>query len=106
MSIRKGSRYEKVRVYNKIDDNRGIIPTFQRRKLLKLRADSEVVRHQVKESETLDAIAYHYLGNSALWWVILDVNTQYLTPFDIQVGDILLIPTETAYRRAVDRYGV
>lgn len=104
--IRQGSRYEKVEVYNFIDETRGIIPTLHRRRIVKLTPDSEVIRYQIKQGDTLDGLAYEYLGDSSLWWFLLDINPEYLSPFDIKVGDILLIPTRTSYRRAVETYGL
>lgn len=42
--------------------------------------------------DTIDGIAYKQYGNALLGWAILDVNTQYMTEMDINVGDVLIIP--------------
>ena len=106
MVLKKGSRYEKVRVYNYVHDTKGVLPTFIRRRPLVISPDSEVIRYQVIQGDTLDYLAYQYLGDTRLWWVILEVNPQYLTPWDIRIGDIILIPTTDTYRRAVQHYGL
>lgn len=106
MPIHKGSRYENVRVYNFLHDKRGLNPTFVRRRPLYFPPDSVVIRHQVIQSDRLDFLAYNYLGDARLWWVILELNPQYLTPEDVRIGDIITIPTVEAYRRAVQEYGL
>lgn len=106
MVLTKGSRYEKVRVYNYHHSKKGIVPTFVRRRPLEMPPDSEVIRHQVLEGDTLDYLAYKHLGDARLWWAILELNSQYLTPGDIRIGDIILLPTLRAYRRAVQKHGL
>ncbi len=106
MVLTKGSRYEKVRTYNYLHPDKGLIPTFIRRRPLKIPPDSAVIRHQVLEKERLDFLAYHYLGDSRLWWVILEANPQYVTPWDVRAGDIIYVPTAMAYRKAVQQYGL
>lgn len=101
MGIHRNSRYTKTKVYNVIDEEKGVTPIFSRRRLLKLDVGSEIIKHQVKEGETPDFLAYKYLGDSALWWAILDLNPRYFTPFDIKPGDILIIPTPKSLRRAI-----
>lgn len=44
------------------------------------------------EGMRLDILAKEYYGTERLDWVILDANPKYLTPFEIQVGDIINIP--------------
>lgn len=44
------------------------------------------------EGDTLDGVAYKFYEQTALRWAILDANPQYRTEFDIQNGDIILIP--------------
>ena len=106
MVLKKGSRYEKVRVYTHVDPKRGVNSLFKRRRPLIFPPDSEIIRHMVIEGETLDYLAYEYLGDARLWWVILELNSKYLTPYDINIGDIILVPTISAYRKAVQQYGL
>ena len=49
------------------------------------------IEHEVKGEETLDSLADFYYKNDQLWWLIADVN-DILFAFDIQPGDVLVIP--------------
>lgn len=49
-------------------------------------------QHTWCEGDTLDGVAYKYYEECALRWAILDANPKYRTEFDIQNGDIILIP--------------
>jgi len=99
MTIYRGSRYEnlKYRIYN--DPERGKIPIMERRTPLELPPNGEVFKHQWKQSDSLDGLANHYLGDPQLWWVILDVNPKYMLPWEIEIGDVLRIPTKKTYRK-------
>lgn len=44
------------------------------------------------EGDTLDGVAYKFYNKTALRWAILDVNPKYRTEFEIQNGDVILIP--------------
>lgn len=51
-------------------------------------------RHIVRSEEAgrLDLISYKYYGNTDYWWVIAIANDIYF-PFDVKVGDVLVIPS-------------
>ena len=40
----------------------------------------------------IDLLAKEYYGNETYDWVIMDANPKYLTPFEIKVGDKIVIP--------------
>ena len=46
------------------------------------------------ETDRLDLLALKYLGNSELWWQILDINPEILDPFDIAPGTAIRVPNE------------
>jgi hypothetical protein len=50
--------------------------------------------YQWVETDRLDILALKYLGNSELWWQILDINPEILDPFDITPGTSIRIPNE------------
>lgn len=85
--IFEGSRYTKTNLYN-----RDGVSVFERREMLNFNV-AGAMKHTVVQSDTLSTIAHHYYGDSQLWWVILEANPHYSCLFDIQIGDILLIPT-------------
>ncbi len=48
--------------------------------------------HVVGEGDRIDLLAYQYLGDSLLWWVICDWN-DICFPLDLPVGATLRIPS-------------
>lgn len=44
------------------------------------------------ETDRLDILASKYLGNSELWWQILDINPEINDPLSITPGTQLRIP--------------
>ena len=48
--------------------------------------------YEWREGDTLDGVAYRHYGICALRWAILDANPKYRTEFDINNGDVILIP--------------
>ena len=51
-----------------------------------LESEGTYTWYQVKESDRLDQIAFEYLGDSRLWWVIADLNPE-------EIPDTLMLPT-------------
>jgi hypothetical protein len=56
------------------------------------RADD--IAYTVKGGDRIDLIAYRQYGNSTLWWVIAVANDLELLPVDLNVGDIIRIPSQ------------
>lgn len=48
--------------------------------------------HEVVEGDRIDALAFHYLGDASLWWIIADYN-EIAFPLELEVGNVLRIPT-------------
>lgn len=48
--------------------------------------------HAVKDGDRIDRIAFDYLGNAALWWVICDYNDVFY-PLELEIGSVLRIPS-------------
>lgn len=44
------------------------------------------------EMDRLDIVANKYLGDSQLWWQIMDINPELIDPFDIAPGTQVRIP--------------
>lgn len=55
--------------------------------------DMKCVAHKVKEGDTLDSLALYYYNNPTYFWVIADFNRIQDPYEELQVGDILKIPT-------------
>ena len=47
--------------------------------------------HEVIEGDRLDTIAYKFLGDSKLWYIIADTN-DIINPFELEIGQVLIIP--------------
>lgn len=45
-----------------------------------------------KKGMRVDLLAHEYYEDVHLDWVIMDANPKYFSPFDIQVGDLIVIP--------------
>ncbi len=58
-----------------------------------------LAEHVVIEGETIDFLAYRYLGDERLWPAILDANP-LIHPFDIRPGLVLSIPLPAGPTRA------
>ena len=58
--------------------------------------------HTVVEGDRIDLIAYHYLGNAELWWIICDYNDIFF-PLEIRMGTVLRVPSaENVEMRILD----
>ena len=44
------------------------------------------------ENDRLDNLAVKYLGNSGLWWEIMDINPEIINPLEILPGTQIRIP--------------
>lgn len=108
--IYKGSRYENIPVYvfYKDTSNRKdytistssgnkdtLIPTLRRRGLHKFTSNEAFV-HIFQKGDRIDLLSYRYYGDAQLWWVIMDANPKYMTPWDIPIGANLYIPAYNA----------
>jgi hypothetical protein len=51
------------------------------------------VFHTVSQGDRVDLLAYRYLGQADLWWVICDYNDIFF-PLDVPVGTVLRIPSD------------
>lgn len=44
------------------------------------------------QRDRIDLLADELLGDSSLWWAIMDYNPEIPNPFDIPIGTVLRIP--------------
>jgi nucleoid-associated protein YgaU len=51
--------------------------------------------HTVVAGETIELLAFRYLGSSAAWWMIADANPAAF-PLDLVPGTVLAIPTDVS----------
>jgi nucleoid-associated protein YgaU len=49
--------------------------------------------HTVVAGETIELLAFTYLGSSSAWWLIADANPAVF-PLDLAPGTVLAIPTD------------
>lgn len=88
--IYKGSRYTKtLAVPADVDSDTYV---FETRDLAEF-TFSGSKSHIWTEGDTLDGVSFTYYGSTQYWWVIMDANVKYKFPTDIQVGDVLTIPS-------------
>ena len=48
--------------------------------------------HTVIDGDRIDMLAYHYLGDATLWWIICDYNDIFF-PLELTPGTVLRIPS-------------
>jgi hypothetical protein len=103
MAIYKGSRYQTTKVYNFYDGEK-FIPLFNLRKLstqlTNLQDNSRT--YLWKSTDRIDILSYNEYGDSSLWWAIMDANPRYMSPLEIQVGDIISIPKYETIREVLN----
>jgi len=51
--------------------------------------------HTFVAGETIELLAWRYLGSSEAWWMIADANPA-LFPLTIEPGTVVVIPTDAA----------
>jgi hypothetical protein len=51
--------------------------------------------HTVVAGETLELLAFRYLGSSGAWWMIADANPATF-PLDLAPGTVVAIPTDAS----------
>jgi nucleoid-associated protein YgaU len=51
--------------------------------------------HTVVAGETIELLAWRYLGSSEAWWMIADANPTVF-PLSIEPGTVVVIPTDAA----------
>jgi len=56
----------------------------------------QTIRVTVADEHNLPGLAFKYLGDVALWWVLLDYNGLYDAIEDVKAGLVLRIPSRTA----------
>lgn len=99
MALYEGSRYTNIYSYDEEKDGK-TITAFNIRELPKIDF-TDSIKHTWIESDRLDLLAYAYYGDPQYWWFILDANPQYFEEYEINNGDILLIPSFDELREVI-----
>ncbi|HEY3417208.1 MAG TPA: hypothetical protein VGM23_10020 [Armatimonadota bacterium] len=81
------SRYRDCVIYQD-----GALQFFGARQRLDATPQPDDRFHLVVEGDRIDLLAYQYLGDPTLWWVICDWNDIGF-PLDLMVGATLRIPS-------------
>ena len=90
-------RYSRYRNFDILVDNEGR-EMFETWRNLKIPKTDEDMFHEVrvKDKYRIDLIAHKYYNNQDLWWVIALANNVKDPFFDLEVGEILRIPSISA----------
>jgi len=102
MAVHLGSRYAQSSIIPHVDKDKGLVPLLSRRTKFIPPSDAQYINHEVVNGDTLDFLAYKYLYNPNYWWVILDCNSQFFSPWEIKPGTILRIPTPKTLRSGLN----
>ncbi len=85
--INESSRYANCVLY--VDGTDEFIGVRQR---IDTSPELDDIFHTVQEGDRIDLLAYRYLGDPTLWWVICDYNYIFF-PLDLELGSVLRIPS-------------
>lgn len=96
--IFRGSRYTETEADYDAEGNLA----FKDRKLFKFNKGN-CSKYTFCQGDRLDLLAYKFYSDPRLWWVLLEVNTNYLREEDIHVGDTLLIPSPSEVDNLYER---
>ena len=88
MSIFKGSRYIHTPIYARRGEN-FILNIRDKAKF----NPENFTYYTVVQGDTIDGIAFKFFGNANLYWAIMDSNPSLMSELDIEVGDVLAIPS-------------
>jgi hypothetical protein len=105
MAIHRGSRYQSVLVERYFDQSKNqLIPMLTRRIPPQSLSNVQMSRAKTRIwtiDDRIDNVAYEEYQNNSFWWAIMDANPKYMSPYDIQVGDVIIIPPYEAIREAL-----
>ncbi len=85
--IGEASRYAGCVLYvDGADESIGV------RSKIEVSSQPDDVFHVARAGDRMDLLAYKYLGDPTLWWVICDYNDIFF-PLDLELGTVLRIPS-------------
>lgn len=89
MAMYENSRYLRTPAFDRVGFDKYILKCRERFTF----NTENCTSHEWTIGDTLDGVAYRYYEESAFRWAILDANPKYRTEFDIEYGDVILIPS-------------
>lgn len=95
MAVFAGSRYKKS--YKRVRGNREYLTNPKRTYFNPARC----TLYQMKDTDTIDGLAYKFYGNANLWWCIMDANREFQSELEVKPGVVLQIPMLEEVRRVV-----
>lgn len=105
MAIHAGSRYQASIVDDFYDIKTGnLVPMINQRQISPALVNISASEYTTRiwgVTDRIDNVAFEEYEDSGFWWAIMDANPKYLTPYDIQVGDTIIIPPYEAIRGAL-----
>jgi len=85
--ISESSRYANCVLY--VDGSDEFIGARER---IDTSSQADDIFHTVQAGDRIDLLAYQYLGDATLWWVICDYNDLFF-PLELEIGMVLRIPS-------------
>ncbi|MEM7305809.1 MAG: hypothetical protein AAF682_04030 [Planctomycetota bacterium] len=99
MPVDVTSRYRLLKSYE-VSDPEASSSALPARLLDGERRTSDLYQHRVSGVETIEYLAWRYLGKSNAWWHIADEN-KLTFPLDLRPGDVVGVPSSTQVGRVV-----
>jgi hypothetical protein len=95
--IFSNSRYE-FGLVGQVTDGHATEPTtYVLRDFRNVSTPSEYFLYRITEADRLDTIASNFLGDPNAWYKIMDINPDFLDPFNIPMGSVIRIPSVNVY---------
>jgi len=93
--INQNSRYASCILYRETEGD-----SFGSRQRINTNPRYDDQFHIVIDGDRIDMLAYHYLGDASLWWIICDYNEIFF-PLDLEMGQVLRIPAHEYVRMRI-----
>ncbi|MFI1105942.1 hypothetical protein [Streptomyces melanogenes] len=100
MTVSITSRYRRLEIYPATDATGTTHPTVPIRRTPARAADDGGYQHRMTGAESIEYLAWQFLGSSEEWWRLADANATAF-PLRLGPGDAVTVPTAQPAERVL-----